>query len=67
MNQTPGEWREYSRLVLTELKLLNEEQRKLHNKVDMILTFKWQIVGASIALSMILTIGFQVIVFISRG
>jgi len=67
MNQTPGEWREYSRLVLTELKRLNEEQRKLHNKVDMILTFKWQIVGASIALSMILTIGFQVIVFISRG
>lgn len=48
--------------------LINERMNRLEEKVDMILSFKWQIVGASIALSVVLTTAINVAaILISKG
>jgi hypothetical protein len=51
MNQSPGEWREYGRLVLAELERLTNEQEKVNIKLDMILNKYWMLVGMASAIS----------------
>lgn len=44
--------------------LINERMNRIEEKVDRILSFKWQIVGASVALSAMLTIAVQIVAII---
>ena len=59
-----GEWREYSRLVISELERMNKEQTEMNEKIDTLIAFKWQIIGGALAGSTIITLVVQLVFYV---
>ena len=59
-----GEWREYSRLVISELERMNKEQTEMNEKIDTLIAFKGQIIGGALAGSSVITLIVQLVFYI---
>jgi hypothetical protein len=54
-----GEWKEHARLILAEIKRLDEQGKSMESKIDQLLLFKWQIIGGSAVVGVIVSVMFQ--------